>query len=62
MTAVRMAVFQLDLALGRDWFHSFSVAERSSPEVRGVGGRSGPHRGGIASEHIIASWLVEWYE
>lgn len=55
LTAVKMAVPQLDLALGRNWLLSFSVAERLGGlcyhwKVRAPGGRSGPHRGGTASE------------
>lgn len=65
LMAVKMAMLQLDLALGR--FFSFSVAERLGSlyrhwKVRAPGGRSGPHGGGIASEHSITGWLVMWYK
>lgn len=62
LTAVKMAVPQLGLALGGNWFLSFSVAERLGGlgyywKVRAPGGRSGPHRGGTDSE-LHHSWLV----
>lgn len=67
LTAVNMTVLQFDLPLGTDWFLSFSAAKRSGSlchhwKVRALGGKSGPHGDGTASEHSISGWLVMWYK